>query len=145
MKVSKYFLQSIIREEIDMLGLRDRFITLDLSNIKINVEVASCPVSRNRGLMYRNSIKENCGMLFAFPKTELQSFWMKNTKIPLSIAFINENGLIINIENMVPFELNSSYSSGPAKFALEMNQGWFVKNNIRCGDIIKGLPKKGIV
>jgi uncharacterized membrane protein (UPF0127 family) len=105
----------------------------------IVVEIARTPETRKDGLMNRMQLEENSGMLFIFPTTDRQSFWMENTYIPLSIAFLNENGRILNIENMKPFDKVNKYSRGAAKFALEMNQGWFKRNGVTSGDVIEEI------
>ena len=83
--------------------------------------------------MFRKSMPENEGMLFDFFNDEDRGFWMKNTTIPLSIAFIDSSGTISNIEQMEPNSLNSAYSKKPCRYALEMNQGWFSENDIHPG------------
>ena len=90
--------------------------------------------------MFRESLSYNAGMLFMFPDSGPRSFWMKNTYIPLSIAYLNESGRILNIECMTPHNLSSVPSNGNAKYALEMNQGWFQDNNIIIGDKVLGIP-----
>ena len=140
MKITRRQLRQIIKEELNFLPKRNNFIILEAGVNRLHVEVANTPQARNQGLMHRTILGEDCGMLFAFPTLETQSFWMKNTRLPLSIAFINESGCITNIEEMQPFCLGSVYSNRPVSFALEMKQGWFKENNVQSGDIIKGLP-----
>lgn len=108
-----------------------------INDIKLNVEIAETEYQRAFGLMYRESMPDSCGMLFVFPESDFLSFWMKNTLIPLSIAFIDESGKIINIEKMEPHNLESVRSSECALYALEVNQGWFSKNNIKVGDRVE--------
>ena len=105
----------------------------------INVETADDHASRQLGLMYRNFLPQDSGMLFSFPNSEERSFWMKNTFIPLSIAYIDKDGKILNIEDMEPHNLSGVRSTGPAMFALETNKGWFRERGIDTGDIISGL------
>ena len=105
----------------------------------INVETADDHASRQLGLMYRNFLPQDSGMLFSFPNSEERSFWMKNTFIPLSIAYIDKDGKILNIEDMEPHNLMGVRSTGPAMFALETNKGWFKDRGISTGDIINGL------
>lgn len=107
----------------------------------IRAEVAASDEERGRGLMFRESMGENEGMLFRFPMARKVCMWMKNTLIPLSVAFIGEDGRIINIDDMQPHSLDPRCSGSPARYALEMNQGWFRKRNIRAGAVIDGLPK----
>ena len=110
--------------------------TIDIHKI-LHIEEADSPLKRSLGLMYRKSLDQDSGMLFIFPDSNMRSFWMKDTHIPLSIAYIDRKGIIINIEDMKPLEVASVKSSGPCKYALEVNQGWFEKNGISVGDKIK--------
>jgi uncharacterized membrane protein (UPF0127 family) len=91
--------------------------------------------------MHRRMLPENRGMLFVFREPAQQSFWMMNTYIPLSIAFIDERGAILNIADMKPLTTDPHPSAGPAKYALEMNQGWFAKRGIKRGAVVQGLHK----
>ena len=115
---------------------RDRHTVLRVNGLSIAVELADCDSSRRRGLMNRQFLDENSGMLFVFSRSEHRSFWMKETYLPLSIAYLDECGSIINIEKMAPLNLSSTRSARPAKYALEMNEGWFERNDIRPGDTI---------
>lgn len=109
---------------------------------EITVELARRPEEQARGLMYRRKLGENDGMLFAYDSPRVMSFWMKNTRIPLSIAFIDGAGTIIQIEKMRPFDNVSRHvSRGPAQYALEMNQGWFEKNGVKVGDKVE-IPNR---
>ncbi|MGQ9842899.1 MAG: DUF192 domain-containing protein [Spirochaetota bacterium] len=113
--------------------------------INCNVEIAATPEEHAKGLMGRSELCDNCGMLFIFDDEEYRTFWMKNTKIPLSIAFIDSNGIINDIQDMKPYQTFPTYSSKyPAKFALEVNQGWFQINYITIGAkvIINGCISK---
>ena len=102
--------------------------------IKLNVEVAATEQARQKGLMYRMSLPENDGMLFIFEKDKRLSFWMKNTYIPLDIAYLSKNGIINEIQSMMPLDVSLTYpSKKPAKYALEVNSGWFKRNGIRPG------------
>jgi uncharacterized membrane protein (UPF0127 family) len=105
--------------------------------ILISVEIARSLDEIERGLMYRNELCDKCGMLFVFPVSRQQSFWMKNTKISLDIIFIDENGIILNIaKNTTPFSTDSILSKGPAKYVLEVNSGFSEKNNLNEGSTI---------
>jgi hypothetical protein len=106
----------------------------------INAEVASTPQQRAIGLMHRPSMPANDGMLFVFERADQQCFWMKNTLLPLSIAFLDDDGTVVNIEDMKPQALDSHCSARPVRFALEMNQGWFARRAIRPGAKIGGVP-----
>ena len=141
MKITRKILRNIIQEELQISASRNSFIILESNSKKLYVEVADSDHLRNKGLMYRTTLGEDCGMLFNFPSSAIQSFWMKNTLIPLSIAFINESGKIINIEDLKPHSLENVYSLVPVKFALEMKLGWFQENHIFPGSIIGGLSK----
>lgn len=106
----------------------------------INAEVASTPEQRAIGLMHRPTMPANDGMLFVFERAGQQCFWMKNTMLPLSIAFLDDDGTVVNIEEMKPHTLDSHCSARPVRFALEMNQGWFGKRAIKPGAKITGAP-----
>ena len=112
---------------------------LVINGNSINVERADDHAARQLGLMYRNFLPTDSGMLFSFPNSEERSFWMKNTYIPLSIAYLDETGTILNIEDMEPHSLSGIHSSGPAMFALEANKNWFADHGITAGDIVQGL------
>jgi hypothetical protein len=114
-------------------------ITLEIRNHKLTAEVATTELTRMNGLMYRRMLPENRGMLFVFPYVSEQSFWMKNTYVPLSIAFIDEAGVIVSIADMKPLTTDPHPSLKPAKYALEMNQGWFAKRGIKPGAKVQGL------
>lgn len=101
---------------------------------KISVELANDPQSRALGLMYRRQMCEDCGMLFKFDSVRIASIWMKNTYIPLDLAYINAFGKIVDIKQLKPHDLTSVPSSVPVLYALEMNQGWFEKNDLSVGD-----------
>lgn len=105
----------------------------------LRVEVAATPEERQTGLMHRRSLGEDQGMLFIFERRGLWGMWMKNTYIPLSVAFIGEDGRIINIEDMVPHTEDSHNAAAPARYALEMNKGWFARHRIRPGALVEGL------
>ena len=116
-------------------------IHLKVSGHTLSAEVAYKKESRIRGLMYRNSMKKNSGMLFVFPEASIHSMWMINTYIPLSIAFLDKNGMILNIIDMSPHTRAKNSAAGKAKYALEMNLGWFSSRNIKEGEKITGLEK----
>ena len=106
----------------------------------INAEVASTPQQREIGLMFRNAMPTNDGMLFVFEQAGQQCFWMRNTLIPLSIAFIGDDGSVVNIDDMKPQTLESHCSAKPVRFVLEMNEGWFAKRGIKAGSRLRGGP-----
>jgi len=107
----------------------------------IQAEVAGTPATRSQGLMQRKSMSQGAGMLFLFDESAAHCMWMKNTLIPLSVAFIDERGQIVNIADMQPLDETSHCASRPARYALEMNQGWFKKRGIAPGTLIQGLER----
>lgn len=116
-------------------------ITLSIAGHKLRAEVAASPDARSRGLMFREHLEENRGMLFVFAEPAMQSMWMMNTLIPLSVAFIGSDGRILNIADMTPQTADIHPSRGPALYALETNRGWFALRNIRAGARVDGLEK----
>ena len=116
-------------------------IPLAVGSHKLVAEVAATDAQRSTGLMHRRMLPENRGMLFVFPDIAFHAMWMMNTYIPLSVAFIDREGVIINIEDMQPHTQNSHAAARPARYALEMNQGWFAKRGIRPGQRVEGLEQ----
>ncbi|WP_034294185.1 DUF192 domain-containing protein [Herbaspirillum sp. RV1423] len=116
-------------------------ITLNAGLYLIKAEVASTEAQREQGLMFRNRMGANEGMVFAFGAPAGVCMWMKNTLIPLSVAFMDETGKIINIEEMKEQTLDSHCAIKPAAYALEMNKGWFKQKNVKPGMTIEGLPR----
>jgi len=114
---------------------------LKIKGHAIRVEVANTPQTRQTGLMFRNKLSENQGMAFVYEAEDRHAMWMKNTLIPLSVAFIDRNGRIINIEDMVPQSEDTHMAAAPAAYSLEMNQGWFKKRGIKKGDLVQGLDR----
>jgi uncharacterized membrane protein (UPF0127 family) len=100
----------------------------------IRAEVARTPEERERGLMFRNDVPEGTGMLFVFDRPSIQSIWMKDTHVPLDVAFIDTSFRIVDIQALEPLDLTVKSSSGPAQFALEVRQGWFAAHGIEHGD-----------
>jgi uncharacterized membrane protein (UPF0127 family) len=114
--------------------------------IKVTLELADTPSKRAQGMMGRKNLDNDRGMIFIFPRKHAQSFWMQNTYIPLDIAFLDDKGKIFQIEQMYPMNTRMTTSCQPCKYAVEMNEGWFAKNNIDVGfqmfkdpDWVKGL------
>jgi len=107
----------------------------------IRAEVAYTFETRAQGLMFRKHLGANEGMFFVFPQSELHCMWMKNTLIPLSVAFVDEKGKIVSISDMRPQSETSHCAAAPAKFALEMPAGWFATKGITSGTTIQGLEK----
>jgi hypothetical protein len=116
-------------------------IELKIGKTVIQAEVATTPASQQLGLMYRKELATNSGMLFIFNDKAGHCFWMKNTLIPLSIAFLEDDGKIINIEEMLPQTEDNHCPTRPTRFALEMNSDWFGSRKIPPGSVITGLPK----
>jgi uncharacterized membrane protein (UPF0127 family) len=106
---------------------------------RIEAEVAADQAARMQGLMHRKSMASNHGMLFVFPQAARYCMWMRNTFLPLSVAFIDDEGKIINIEDMAPQTEDNHCAETPARFALEMNRGWFAEKGIQAGERIGGL------
>ncbi|CAN5517241.1 DUF192 domain-containing protein [soil metagenome] len=113
-------------------------IQLNAGIHNIKAQVAQTPGERQIGLMYRSSMPPNDGMLFVFEEPSTQCFWMKNTLLPLSIAYLDDKGTIVNIADMEPQTENSHCSAKPVRLALEMNQGWFAKRGIKAGASLSG-------
>ena len=116
-------------------------IELTASFHRIDAEVAADQPSRMQGLMMRKSMPANQGMLFVFPRAERHCMWMRNTFIPLSVAFMDADGVIINIEDMQPQTENNHCARKPARYALEMNLGWFAQRGIKPGTRLGGMDK----
>ena len=106
----------------------------------INAEVASTPQQREIGLMFRSAMPASDGMLFVFERPAQQCFWMRNTLIPLSVAFIGDDGSVVNVDDMKPQTLDSHCSAKPVRFVLEINEGWFAKRGIKAGTRLRGGP-----
>lgn len=124
-------------------GAQQRFptTTLNIGIHLIQAEVAVRDEERSQGLMFREQLGQNEGMVFRFPESRPVCMWMKNTFVPLSVAFVDDNGSIINIEDMQPQTQDAHCAKKPARYALEMNQGWFKQKNVKPGTKIGGLPK----
>lgn len=108
----------------------------DGSTVEVVAEIAKKAEDRNHGYMERKVIPDGTGMIFVFEKDQILSFWMKNTPHPLSIAYIDSKGKIRNIYDMTPFSLSSIVSTVSVRYALEVPQGWYEKNNVKEGDYI---------
>jgi uncharacterized membrane protein (UPF0127 family) len=106
----------------------------------LDIQVAVTPEQHQIGLMYRNEMPQNEGMLFVFQTPSKQCFWMKNTILPLTAAFVADDGSIVNLEDMKPQTTDSHCSLKPVRFVLEMNQGWFAKKGLKAGSKLVGRP-----
>lgn len=115
-------------------------ITLGAGMHNIKAEVALSEQEHEIGLMYRTSMGSNEGMLFIFPRAGQQCFWMKNTLIPLAVAFVGDDGTVVNVDEMKPQTLDPHCSTKPVRFVLEMNTGWFTKRGIKSGSKLSGEP-----
>jgi len=114
---------------------------LKIKGHAIRVEVANTEDTRRTGLMFRDALPENQGMLFVYETEGRHAMWMKNTLIPLSVAFIDRSGRIINIEDMQPQTEDTHGAQASAAFSLEANRGWFTKRGIKAGDRVQGLER----
>jgi len=135
---------------ISAIGISGRAQTapqLDLQRIKItagmhliDTQVAASPEQRSTGLMFRREMPQSEGMLFVFEQATVQCFWMKNTLLPLTAAFVADDGTIVNLADMKPQTTDSHCSTQPVRYVLEMNQGWFGKKGIKAGFRLGGRP-----
>ena len=123
----------------DMPQLNLERIKLAAGMHRLDVQVAATPEQRQVGLMFRKDMPQHEGMIFVFDQPAQQCFWMKNTLLPLSAAFIADDGTIVNIEDMKPLVLDSHCSAKPVRYVLEMNKGWFAKKGIQAGSKLQGL------
>lgn len=115
-------------------------ITLSAGIHQIDTQLALTPEQQGIGLMFRKEMPQHEGMLFVFPSPSRQCFWMKNTALPLTAAFIADDGTIVNLEDMKPQTTDSHCSAKPVRYVLEMNQGWFAKKGLKAGAKLSGQP-----
>lgn len=115
-------------------------LTLNAGIHNITAEIAQTEDQRATGLMFRAEMPPNHGMLFAFERPGQQCFWMKNTLLPLDIAFVADDGTIVNTDRMKPGSLDPHCSTQPVRYVLEMNEGWFAKRGIKAGSKLSGKP-----
>jgi len=118
-------------------------IQLQAGMHQIQAQVAANPDQRSIGLMHRAEMPQSEGMLFAFEQASQQCFWMKNTILPLTAAFIADDGTIVNLADMKPQTTDAHCSEQPVRWVLEMNQGWFAKRGIKAGFKLQGPVFKG--
>ena len=128
---------SDIKQLLKETAADDSKIAIQFETMTISVDFADEQHERALGLMYKREMCEDCGMLFEFEGNQIGSIWMKNTYIPLDLAYIDEDGTIVDIFQLAPFDLTPVRSSKPVLYALEMNLGWMAKNNIKIGQKIK--------
>ena len=115
-------------------------VRLTAGMYQIDAQVAQQPREREIGLMFRKEMPEQEGMLFVFEEPTTQCFWMKNTLLPLTAAFVGDDGRIVNLVDMQPQTTNTHCSEAPVRYVLEMNQGWFARKNIKKGTKLGGAP-----
>ena len=131
---------SDIKQLLKETAADDSKIAIQFETMTISVDFADEQHERALGLMYKREMCEDCGMLFEFEGNQIGSIWMKNTYIPLDLAYITKDGIIVDIKPLTPHDLVAVNSPEPVLYALEMNQGWFDKQNIRVGDKVDLLP-----
>ena len=117
-------------------------IKLQAGMFQIDTQVAQTPDQRSIGLMFRKEMPQHEGMLFVFEQPATQCFWMKNTLLPLTAAFVADDGTIVNLADMKPQTTDSHCSEKPVRFVLEMNQGWFAKKGLKAGSRLSGVAFK---
>lgn len=114
-------------------------IKLSINGNILFCEIADTDAERNKGLMFRDSLGENIGMVFIYPNEKIRTFYMPNVKIPLSIVFADRNGIIVHMTEMVVDETTTYSSEKEVMYAVEANKGWFTSHQIKIGDKIEGL------
>ena len=112
--------------------------TLSVGMHRIDTQLATTPAQRQTGLMHRREMPQHEGMLFVFEQPAVQCFWMKNTLIPLTAAFVADDGAIVNLADMKPLDESSHCSAKPVRYVLEMNQGWFEQRHLKAGMKLRG-------
>ena len=125
-------------QEAPQLGLPR--VKLGAGMFQIDTQVALTQDQHTVGLMFRKEMPQHEGMLFVFEQTSQQCFWMKNTVLPLTAAFVADDGTIVNLADMTPLSLDSHCSKAPVRYVLEMNKGWFAKKGIKPGTKLTGTP-----
>lgn len=129
---------SVIGHAQDAPQMNLERVQLSAGMHRMDVQVAATPDQRQTGLMFRKHMPQHDGMVFVFEQVTQQCFWMKNTLLPLSAAFIDDDGTIVNIKDMAPQTLDSHCSAKPVRYVLEMNRGWFAKKGIKAGTRLQG-------
>lgn len=118
----------------------ESLLRLSVAGHEVKAEVADTPSLRRQGLMHRQSLALDHGMVFVYPDEQPRSFWMKNTLLPLSIAYIDQRGVIVYVADMAPLDERPVPSVYPAMYALEVSKGWFDANGVGVGAVVVGLP-----
>jgi uncharacterized membrane protein (UPF0127 family) len=157
MTITRHFAASILLLAALLIGCDDRtpttgpgpqtglpVVSTKLGTDTFDLEVANTDQSRETGLMYRDSMPNDHGMLFVFPDDQVRQFWMENTRIPLDIAFLDASARIISIKSMLPLDLRLTSSDGPAKYAIEMNVGAASAVGLKVGDQVV-IPKEALI
>ncbi len=139
--MKRFLLLASLLLSLDSHAQNFQVTSLSIGVHLVRAEMAISDEERSRGLMFREKLGQNEGMVFRFANNGKACMWMKNTLLPLSVAFIAEDGTIINIEDMAPQTLDPHCAKQAARYALEMNRGWFSKRNIKPGMVISGLPQ----
>ncbi|MDO6695038.1 DUF192 domain-containing protein [Aliiglaciecola sp. 3_MG-2023] len=145
--ITKHVYAAALFLGLSLLSFASHAVEFDEAKVQIReialaVEYAHSFEQRATGLMHRKSLCDNCGMLFKYSRPRIAGMWMKNTFIPLDVAFIDDQGKITDIRGMQPHDLTSINSSTEVLYALEMNLGWFAKHNVNVGDIVEvAIPK----
>lgn len=137
------FCVAILPHTVQAQAQRLRSIELSIGSHALTAELAVTPETRSYGLKHRQQLPPDHGMLFVFEYADHYCFWMKDTPLALTIAFISERGVIINLADMQPYSTQSHCAHAPARYALEMEQGWFAKKRIQAGNRILQLPAAG--
>lgn len=145
-RVPGFAARALVALLVAAAGLAQAEAPLPVRQVKVaghalRVEVAATIEQRMKGLMFREKLGANDGMLFVFDEPGYHAMWMKNTPLPLSVAFVDGAGAILNILDMEPHTLDQHAAAGPAVYAIETNKGWFAKRRIKAGDKVAGLPK----
>ncbi len=140
MRYRRLFLAGLTTLVLTLASCHSGLHRLTIGEKAVYVEIAATVPAREFGLMKRKSMPQDQGMLFIYPDADRRSFWMKDTLIPLSLAYISKDGRIFQIVDMEPLDETSHPSTGAAQYVLEVNQGWFRKNGVRVGDTVNNLP-----
>lgn len=140
----KWIIALIFYGLTSLQAARSEEIELNFGTHKIRAAIANTPKSRAQGLMNTTHLCDDCGMLFVFPHQGNHKFWMKNTQLPLAIAFINSKGHILKISEMQAHSLHNYSAQGDILYALEMNAGWFSARQIKTGEQIEGLNQASV-
>ena len=138
----KHFLLTVFIAASNLVHAEPALKMLKIGAQTIKAEIVATPADRQRGLMFRESMPANQGMLFVFDETAGHCFWMRNTPLPLSIGFFDDKGVLINVLDMKPFDESSHCPTKPARYALEMNRGWFAKQRVKAGAKMTGHVAK---